>query len=56
MKGPTAPPPAPPPAPMPVPDTEDPTLKTAARRKQAERAMRSGRASTILSEGSETLG
>lgn len=51
------PPPPPPPPPAPMPDPEDPTLLANKRRKVAAASVRSGRASTILSDGGgETLG
>ncbi len=52
---PPPPPPPPPPAPMPVPDDE--SAKKAKRRSIASQQGRSGRLSTILSDGgNETLG
>ena len=52
------PPPPPPPPPTPLPDEDSPDIKRARRRKIAEQQKRSGRASTILSQGGdrETLG
>jgi len=52
-----APPPLPPPAPMPLPE-DDAATEQARRRKIAETQRRSGRQSTILSDGggSEKLG
>lgn len=56
-KTPPPPPPPPPPTPMPLPEG-DPEVEKARRRSVAEQKARSGRASTILSQGGngETLG
>lgn len=53
--------PKPPPPPAPMPDEDDEQLRIAKRRRTAQTLARSGRMSTILSEGSgdysaETLG
>ena len=54
-KAPAPPPKAPePPPPAPLPDTAQ--LETVGKRKAAKRAKGSGRLSTILSGGSESLG
>lgn len=49
---PKAPPPPPPPKdPTPMPVADDPAVQTQKRREAADRARRSGRVSTILSQG-----
>ena len=57
---PRPPPPPPPPPPLPpvapLPDPGDERLKALSRRKAAGAASRSGRISTILSDGGEKLG
>jgi hypothetical protein len=51
--GPSAPKLPPPPPVVPIPDLEDPAILAAKRKIQTEAAARSGRASTLLSGGTD---